>query len=204
MNDRISPLRALAEKYGKLAASINDTECLFRPLRDEAQSLLEHLSDLPADALALPQTGAEHWPAATAQKLRSLASVRTKLELVPGVVAKLKYQQNAVQAQMRVAVKSLARHYAGLAEAKAEREEGEEAQALLKHYGGDLELAKTAAARALRGGGPIDSVGMNAPACNTRKWCQSFARYNHASDPLEDSETIIGMAESFDRDEPAE
>jgi hypothetical protein len=204
MNDQISPLRALAEKYGKLGADAKETESLLRPLHAEAETLLLHLRDLPAAALALPATGSENWPKATADKLRSLSSIRTKLELVPGVVAKLKYQQNAVAAQIRVAVKSLARHYAGLADAKAEKEEEDLAQALLKHYAGDLVMAKTAAARALRGGGPVDLVGVNAPACDARKWAQSFAHYSHGSEPLEDAETIIGMAESFDRGEPAE
>ena len=202
MNEKILPVRQITEKYRKAVADIGGLENLSGQLQSEAKVILSHLSDLPAEVLALPQSGAEHFPAATSQKLRSLSSVRTKLELLPGVKAKQQRALAELRQQLQGAVKALLNYYRDAAQAKMEKAEDEAVRFLLPYHGGNVDGAKFAAAKAMRATNAWE-VGANPTrGCEACKWYEIFAHYSRATDPLEDAETIMGLAENFDSDEP--
>ena len=202
MNEKISALRTVAEKYKKVHADGNGLESLGMQLQGEAKAIFSHLSDLPSDVLALPQSGAEHFPAATAQKLRSLASVRTKLELLPGVKAKQQRVLEEVGQQVRAAAKALLNLLRDAAGAKMETTEAELAAYLLPHCGGDADRAKVQAARAMRASNSWEVGTTPTRGCEPCKWYETFAHYTHAHDPAENAEALIDLAERFDRGEP--
>lgn len=191
MKDKISALRALAEKYKKADADSNGLDHLRDQLQVEAKALLAHLSDLPAEVLLLPQSGGDHFPAATTQKLRSLSSVRTKLELLPGVKTKQQGQLDELRQQIRTSAKALLRHGRDMASAQMEALQSKLATEFLTTCGGDGDRAKAAAA---------DVVGKS----EAMNWKETFAFYNHASDPVEDAEAVVALAESFARGEPCD
>jgi hypothetical protein len=204
MNELIAATRKLIEKCRKAVADLNELEALRGQLESEAKNILSHLSDLPAEVLVLPQSGGEHFPAATAQKLRSLNSVRTKLELLPGVKAKQQTQLGEMTLQLRAAVKALLTNYHDAALAKMEKDQTELATHLLKHYPGDADGARVAATKALQPSYGLDFSGKTLPGCNAWKWQETFGHHTHESDPLKDAEAVIGLAEAFARGEPCE
>ncbi|MCX6923239.1 MAG: hypothetical protein NT154_08530, partial [Verrucomicrobia bacterium] len=168
-----------------------------------AQSGL-HLSDLPPEVLALPQSGAEHFPTATAQKLRSLASLRTKLKLLPGVEARLVAELARLRPQMRAAVKTLITHCREEAEKEMEKEKANIAAHLLKSFSGDAESAKAAAVRALNATSAFDLSSAPRQGCSACKWLEAFSHYQHATDPVEDAQTAINLAEAFMKEQAAD
>lgn len=202
MIEKIKTLQTLAEKYRRTGAGLNELSDLRGNLESEAKGILGSLSELPAEVLALPQSGGEHFPAATTQKLRSLASVRTKLELLPGVIVRQQTDLGSLRQQLHVATRALIGHCGKLAGAKLEKDLAEAAAGLLPYYGGSLERAKVAAARAMQGPNPYELPDSPTEACDAWEWQQTFAHYSHATDPVEDAESVIGMAESFSRQEP--
>ena len=189
MKTRIEAIQSLVQKYKTAASALVELEGLRGKLEDEARGLLGHLSGLPMEVLALPQSGAEHWPAATNAKLRSLASVRTKLELLPGVKARQEAEVQALRPQLRAAVKALRNHCRDEALARMERQQAELAGGLTALHGGDTDRAKAAAAKAIEN-------------CDAWDWAETFRSYTPASDPVEEAETVVGLAEKFSRSEP--
>jgi cell division septum initiation protein DivIVA len=204
MNEKLSPLRQSAEKYKKAVADLGGLENLSGQLQSEAKAILSHLSDLPAEILALPQGGADHFPAATSQKLRSLSSVRTKLELLPGVKAKQQRELEELRQQLRGGGKSVLNHYRETAQAKMEKAEAEVVSFLLPYHSGNDDRAKVAAEKAMRATNPWEVGTTPTRGCEACKWYETFANFDPATDPLENAETIMGLAEAFDRNEPCD
>ncbi|MCX6922562.1 MAG: hypothetical protein NT154_05005 [Verrucomicrobia bacterium] len=204
MDEKILQVRTVVGKYENALAKQHELAGLRDPLECEAKGIILHLSDLPTEVLALPQSGAEHFPTATAQKLRSLASLRTKLELLPGVEAKLVAELARLRPQMRAAVKTLITHCREEAAKDMEKEKSDLTAHLLKCYSGDVESAKVAAVTALNASSAFDLSSAPRQGCSACKWLEAFSHYQHATDPIEDAQTAINMAEAFKKQRAAD
>jgi hypothetical protein len=205
MNDKISNeisgLRSLARKYGKEFAGLKEADILGPALQDEAKEILGHLAGLPAGVLALPQKD-DGFPPATAQKLRALASVRTKIELLPGVKVRQQTELARLRVEIHAAVKALAQKCADEAATRLEKEDAEIAGLLSKYLGGDSERAKAATTLVTRSTNGL-ILGVNpTPGSETARWLETWLHFDHNADPVLDAERAIRLAEAFDRNEP--
>ena len=202
VSQEMSVVGSLIEKYKKAASEVHELGPLRGQLESEAKSILSHLSGLTAEALVLPQNGAADFPEATALKLRSLNSVRTKLELLPGIRAKGEAKLDDLRLQLNAAVRALIGSCRNVAQAQMERDEAEVAAYLSKHYPDDADGASRAAAKAMQASAGLESLGNPLAGSNSWRWYQRFLHWDRAHDPLEDAETAVSLAESFDRGDP--
>jgi hypothetical protein len=128
---------------------------------------------------------------ATARLLSNRDDIKIKLDLLPGVRVRYEAAAEGLRQQIRTGVKALLRHCRDEATARIEALQAKLATELLATCGGDADRAKAAAAGVVE-----KSDGKN--------WMETFAYRSHASDPLEDAETVIGLATRFERGEPCE
>jgi hypothetical protein len=170
-------------------------------LKVAGKKLEAQLANVPVESVAFSGGDGKSFDHATEKLLNSKDAIRIKLDLLPGIRVRFQAQAEGLRQQIRVAVKALTWHCRDLASAKLEQSLAQAATGLLPHYGGNLERARVAAARAMQGPGAWDLPGAPAQACDAWKWQETFTHFTHASDAVEDAETVIGMAESFARGE---
>lgn len=192
MNDNKGLIESLAKLRGRFEETQRSVQRLHElrgQLDTQAKQLIVQLSDLPPEALALPQAGTEQFAPATAQKLRSLSDLRTKLELVPGVVAREQSKLQDLRQKIRAAIKALMRDCQNQADAKMTELQAKLSADMLAHCGGDEDRAKAA----------VDGIIANSEA---KRWLEAFQYYSHDSEPVRDAQAAIELAESFERGQP--
>lgn len=184
MQNELKKLRGMAAEYRDAIKSAAELAGVQAPLQAEADKLLAALSGLPPSALALPLKGDEGFDSRTLEKLKHLSLTRTKLELLPGCIARQRTQIEKLKQEIRTAVTVLMRNCRNLASGKMESGKVEMATALASHFEGDADLAKQA----------IASV---TPKTGAEQWRDSFAFYTHDDDPADNAESAVELVEAY-------
>jgi hypothetical protein len=204
MQSKIDALRTASESLRQTRLALDNLDKQEAELKGAYDKVAAQLAKLPAEALRAPESDDKPFDRATSRMVSARSDIRVKLDLLPGIRVRYQAQAEGLRQQLRTAVKALTRHCRDLASAKLEKATDEVATQLLPHYAGIAEHAKAAAARVMLGPDQWDLPGRPVVACNARKWLDAFAHYEHRSDPLEDAETVIALAEAFERGEVAD
>lgn len=201
MKNRIETLKAASENLSTARLALENLDKLEAELKAAQEKLQVHKAKLPVESLALAEGDGSSFDRPTSRMLSFGKDLCTKLDLLPGIRVRYQAQAEGLNQRIRIAVKALAHICRDEAEAKLEQQQIEVRTYLLKFFSGDLERAKAAAAKIM-----LASDAWNLPVtvgrgCDACRWLDTFAHYMHAHDPLEDAETVIELAQKFDRGE---
>lgn len=204
MQNKIDALNTAIEslRTARLASdNLGKQEAELKVAREKLEA---QLADLPVESVSLPSGDDKAFDRPTSRMLSARDDIGTKLDLLPGIRVRYRAQAEGLSQRLRSAAKSMVHHCRDQAEAKMKKDEDALVQYLLSHYSGDIDEAKAAAAKAMRATAAWE-IGQNrTQGANAFRWFALFANYSHAADPLSDAETIIGMAERFDRGQPCD
>ncbi len=204
MKDKIDGVRRASESLHQTRLALDNLDRQEVELKGAYEKLSAQLANLPTEALMVPENDDKPFDRAISRMVSVRGDICVKLDLLPGVRVKYVAQAEGLRHQVRTAAKALIRHCRELADARLSRALDEVATQLLPQYAGVAEHARAAAARVVLGPDQWDLPGRPAVPCDARKWLEAFAHYQHCSDPLEDAETVIALAEAFDHGESAD
>lgn len=202
MQSKIDSLRTTSQSLRQALLALENLDRQEGELKSAHEKVAAQLAKLPVEALTAPEGDDKPFDRATSRMIVARGDICVKLDLLPGIRVRFRAQAEGLRYQVRGGVKALAHHCRDLASAKLEKALDEVATQLLPQYAGVAEDARAAAARVMLGPDQWDLPGRPAVACNARRWLETFAHWEHQSDPLSDAEAAIALAESFERGEP--
>jgi hypothetical protein len=204
MQAKIDTLTTAIESLRNARLALDNIAKTEAELKAARKKLQAQLDNAPVESLAVPGGEDRAFDHPTSRALSARDDIDIKLDLLPGIRVRYQAQAEGLNQRIRIAVKALARLCRDEAEAKLEQQQVEVRTYLLKFFSGDAERAKSAAAKIM-----LASDAWNLPVtvvrgCDACRWLDTFAHYMHAHDPLEDAETVIGLAQRFDRGDPCD
>jgi hypothetical protein len=191
MQNKIGALTLPCESLREARLALSNLAKQEAELKAAQEKLKAQLDKIPVESLAVPMSDEKSFDRATARLLSNWDDVQIKLALLPGVRVRYEAAAEGLRQQIRIGVKALLRHCRDESTARMEALQAKLATELLATCGGDADRAKAAAA------GVVEKS-------ESRNWEQTFAYRTHATDPLDDAETVIRLANRFDRGEPCD
>lgn len=189
----INSLRQALQSYRAALAELGKLDKLKADLEAEARNLAQGLKTVPSEALIVPQDGAHGFDKATFSRLQNAGHIRDKLQLFPGIRAKVAAEVERLTAEL-IGHSGAARLLDKACLDTARVQVGELTRKLTADmgssvFGGDPRRTKLGIAAIIE-------------HSEATRWYLWFRDYMPPSDPAAAGETALLMAERFLRGDP--
>ena len=194
----IEAVKEACGRYRDAGLALPNLDAKERELIAEREIFKARVDKLPPESISVLGEDGRPFDVETRRLLSSLSDIQIKLDLLPGIRVRCRAEQQGLAIEIRRCVKALIADCLKAATAKLDKDQSDLAAHLAPLHGGNLDRARAAASLATEPNRWAALGGVSSP-CEAWTWRETFAYRAAAADPLQDGESAIRLAESFDR-----